>query len=128
VRALVVVLADEGIEAGLLLEDVMRRTSDEARERISERYDVLASLKPIAYIAGSSGFQRYFGAKFAENLVVFENLEYGNAIYVMFEDWEHVSQQSRLDLLNGDEKKFERIIHRKGWKKALKAIVRDRLK
>src|SRR5262249_40708822 len=74
----------------------MRRPSDEAKERIAERYDALASLKPVDYIAGTSGFQRYFGARFAPNLVVFENLEYGNAIYVMFEDWEKLSQQSRL--------------------------------
>jgi hypothetical protein len=95
----------------------MRNPSDEAKERIAERYDVLASLKPTAYISGTSGFQRYFGAKFAENLVVFENLEYGNAIYVMFDDWEHVSQQSRLQLLKGDDSKFVRIVHAKGWKR-----------
>jgi hypothetical protein len=106
----------------------MRNPSDEAKERIAERYDVLASLKPTAYIAGTSGFQRYFGAKFAENLVVFENLEYGNAIYVMFEDWEHVSQQSRLQLLKGDDSKFVRIVHAKGWKTELKTLVQERLK
>ena len=53
--------------------------------------------------------------------------EYGNAIYVMFEDWEELSKRSRLELLrdrNGAA--FERIVHRPGWKDALTTIVNDR--
>jgi hypothetical protein len=105
----------------------MRRPSDEAKQRITERYDVLAALKPEAYISGTSGFQRYFGAKFADDLVVFENLEYGNAIYVMFDEWEQLSQQSRLQLLQGHEGKFQRIIHTEAWKAELKKLVKQRL-
>jgi hypothetical protein len=105
----------------------MRNPSDEAKQRIAERYDVLAWLKPTAYIAGTSGFQRYFGAKFAEDLVVFENLEYGNAIYVMFEDWQQLSRQSRIQLLQGGDGKFVRIIHAQGWQAELRRIVQERL-
>ncbi len=104
----------------------LRKPSEETKAIILERYKLLASMKPTAFVVGTSGFEGYFGAKFDENLVVFENIEYGNAIYVMFEDWERLSKQSRLELLRGDTTKFIRIVHAKGWQAQVKAIVHDR--
>ncbi len=69
------------------------------RAIIADRYAVLASLQPRHLITGQSGFARYFGAQFADDLVVFENLRYGNAIYIMFDDWQVLSQKSRIELL-----------------------------
>jgi hypothetical protein len=105
-----------------------REPSKELREKLLDRYTFLERLKPVAYVSGTSGFQRYFGAQFADNLVVFENLEYGNAIYVMFDDWEDLSKLSRLELLRDRRGAgFERIIHRKGWKDVLKTVIEARL-
>ncbi len=105
-----------------------REPSKELREKLLDRYTFLEKLKPVAYISGTSGFQRYFGAQFADNLVVFENLEYGNAIYVMFDNWEELSKLSRLELLkNRRGAGFERIVHRTGWKDALETLIRPRL-
>ena len=39
----------------------------------------------------------YFGAKFGENIVVFENMDYGNAIYILSDNWEEISKMSRID-------------------------------
>jgi hypothetical protein len=103
-----------------------REPSDELRSKLAERYALLERLKPIAYISGTSGFHRYFGAQFAENLVVFENLEYGNAIYAMFDNWEELSKLSRLELLNSRRGDFERIVHRSGWETRLIELVRER--
>ena len=102
-------------------------TSEEDKQRLVERYDVMSKLKPVAYIAGTSGFRRYFGAKFSEKLVVFENLEYGNALYVMYEDWETLSIKTRIDLLRGDNRGFDRIIHSRGWKTQLEYLVKTKL-
>lgn len=104
------------------------RATPEVRQKLTERYDLLVSLFPQAFVTGSSGFRRYFGAKFADDLVVFENLEHGNAIYVMFEQWASLSQKSRLELLSGDRAGFERVVHKAGWKDKLRTIVRDRTK
>ena len=93
------------------------------RATVRERYEVLEDLDPVAFVRGTSGFRRYFGAKFADDLVAFENLEYGNALYVMFEDWETLSQKNRLELLKGSGEGFERIIHTEGWAAKLKQIV-----
>ena len=82
-------------------------------------------LKPEAFIAGTDGFLRYFGAKFGDDLVAFENARYGNALYVMYEDWEAISRRSRIDLLAGPPEGFQRVEHRKGWKDILRAIVNE---
>jgi len=47
--------------------------------------------------------------------VVFENVEYGNAAYAMFEQWETLSQRTRLELLAGPAEGFIRVVHRPGW-------------
>lgn len=101
----------------------IKAPTPELRKQIAQRYDLLMTLKPEAFITGSSGLRRYFGAKFSDDLVVFENLEYGNAIYAMFGDWESLSKLTRPQLLKGDRKGFERIIHTGGWERKLKDLV-----
>ncbi len=96
-------------------------------DRLVDRYDVLIKLQPEEFISGTSGFRRYFGAKFFDDLVVFENLEYGNAIYVMYEDWKTLSQKTRVELLKGDNRGFDRIVHTKNWKVQLDFLVRKAL-
>lgn len=104
-----------------------RMTSPETREVAGDRHDFFASLKPKRLVFGSSGFRRYFGALLEDDLVVFENIEYGNAIYVLFDKWEDLSKRSRTDLLKGQYgTNFERVIHRSGWKGAVRKIVAAR--
>lgn len=91
-------------------------------ERIEARRRLLASFNPTNWIAGSSGFRRYFGAKFREDLVVFENVDYGNAVYVMFKDWPSLSQLSRIELQEQTDG-FIRIVHRNRWERKLCDIL-----
>ncbi|MBI4467753.1 MAG: hypothetical protein HY650_00350 [Acidobacteria bacterium] len=104
-----------------------RAPSEDLRQKLHSRYTLLETLRPVAYISGTSGFQRYFGALLKDDLVVFENLEYGNAIYVMFENWEELSKLSRLDLLRNRLTGFERIVHRAGWERVLVHLIRGRM-
>jgi hypothetical protein len=104
----------------------VRAPSEKERQVLTDRYDFMARLKPIAFIAGRSGFRRYFGAQFAKKLVAFENLEYGNALYVMFEEWEKLCQRSRLELMSGDRDGFVRIVHEKGWKTQMAKLINAR--
>lgn len=96
------------------------------RAQLVERYDLLAALGPRHFIAGTSGFRRYFGAYFEDDLVVFENVEYGNAIYVMGEQWETLSRLSRTELLERAQRDFERIPHVEGWQHRIRALVAER--
>lgn len=100
----------------------------EVRRRLTERYEALAKLKPKRFVQGTSGFRRYFGAQFASDLVVFENVEYGNAVYVLYEDWQSLSQKSRTELLNLHPDQFARILHRTGWRQKLRQLVLEELR
>jgi hypothetical protein len=114
-----------GDRLGNLAKILAGRPPDETSQAVTERYDTLAALRPLSFIHGRSGFRRYFGAKFAEDLVVFENIDYGNAAYVMFERWETLSQKTRLDLLAGPADGFIRVIHRRGWQGQLRNVIRQ---
>lgn len=75
------------------------------------------------YIIGVNSFHRYFGAILNNDIVILENIRYGNALYVFFQDWENLSKLSRIELLSSTSHKFTRIIHSKRWKsKVMQAI------
>lgn len=97
----------------------------ESGRRLTERYDLLASLGPEQFVNGTGGFQRYFGAKFTDNLVVLDNMRPGNAIYVMLGDWRELSQRSRTELLNSGRNDFIRIRHIPGWENHLRQVIEE---
>lgn len=104
-----------------------RQPTEQESQIINERYDFFLSLNPQNLVYGRSGFQRYFGALIQGDLVVFENVRYGNAIYVMFSNWQQLSQQSRVDLLSGRfGNAFERVTHGGDWQKKVTKIIENR--
>src|SRR6185312_13199840 len=107
-----------------------RRGAPKAEEeaRMRDRVQVFSSLRPDAYIRGTGGLNSYIGAKFADDLVVFENVRYGNALYVLYDEWESISQRSRYDLIRGTDTQFDRIIHGDVWKEQFSKIIRRELK
>lgn len=96
-------------------------------KHVRDRIQLFAGFAPRAYIRGQGGFGSYFGAEFADDLVVFENLKYGNAIYLLYQDWSDVSQRSRLDLLRDQDAHFDRVVHTEGWQSRLTALLHDKL-
>ena len=100
-----------------------RPVAETDQKEMRTRIKVLLKLRPVAFVTGSDGFLRYFGAKFGDNFVAFENVRYGNAIYIMFEDWQILSQKSRVELLAGPRDSFERIVHNDGWEENLSRRV-----
>lgn len=97
------------------------------REKLVERYDYLLNLKPKDIVLGTNGFRNYFGARFADDIVVFENVDYGNAIYIMFEEWQKLSKKSRTEVLSGRAGKFVRILHTEAWKLRLRKAINSAL-
>ena len=89
------------------------------------RLSAIAKLEPKGYIAGTSKFLRYVGAICEDDFIVFENIRYGNAIYVMYENWEELSKRSRLDLLKGSRDDFDRIEHFPGWEERVAFLLRE---
>lgn len=115
---------DEIIEA-LLKNQKIGSITPEQIKIMRERISVMEKLKPEVYIKGTTGFLRYFGAKFGENFVIFENIKYGNALYLMYDSWKDLSKKSRTELLNGPREGFDRIEHRDGWGNILQKFVRE---
>ncbi len=109
-----------------VIERIFRGTkpSREQIETATDRYDFFIKLNPQQLVYGRSGFHRYFGALIKEDLVVFENTQYGNAIYIMYENWRELSTKSRIELLSGSfGSNFDRVIHKVGWKNKVKKII-----
>jgi len=104
-----------------------RRPTQQQQDTAASRYDFFESLNPRQIIVGTSGFRRYFGALLEDSLVVFENIQYGNAIYVMYDNWQELSQRSRIDLLSGRiGDQFDRVIHLDGWETQVRLLVEAR--
>jgi hypothetical protein len=91
---------------------------------MEERLKLFSSLKPTAYLAGTAKFSEYVGAQFAPDLVVFENARYGNALYVLYDDWKDISKRSRIDLVRGTSKTFDRFVHTDGWEDRFLELMR----
>ncbi|YCH06357.1 hypothetical protein ACTAQJ_14670 [Arthrobacter sp. alpha11c] len=89
-----------------------------------KRNDVIWKLKPREVATGHGEFSRYVAYIFRDDLVVLENLTYGNALYVMFENWRDLSQRSRLDLLSDSQAEYMRIVHQGSWKSELQKVIR----
>lgn len=72
-------------------------------EIMIDRLEKVQSLAPEKRLVGSSGLQRYIGYMFGADFVAFENPRVGNALYLMYRDWESLSQLSRSQLLASRE-------------------------
>lgn len=92
-------------------------------EIMIDRLEKVQSLAPEKRLVGSSGLQRYIGYMFGDDFVAFENPRVGNALYLMFGDWESLSQLSRSQLLASREGDFDRIIHTARWFERLRLAV-----
>jgi hypothetical protein len=102
------------------------RANGAANQVIEERVAEFRRLSPERYILGKGGFNRYVGAVLPHDVIVFENIRYGNALYVLYENWEDVSQRSRVDLLKGTSAGYERIPHVEGWEQRFREAVARR--
>lgn len=96
----------------------------EKLEVAKERLGVLDRLGHDGFIVGTGRFARYFGARFGDRLVVLENLEYGNAVYMFEENWEQLTQLSRTELIKRRDPAVRRVPHLPGWQSAIRKFVR----
>jgi len=97
-----------------------RSVSRDEEATVAARVALFSRLRPRAFLRGTGGLNSYVGAQYADDLVVFENTRYGNALYILYDNWEEVSQRSRLELLRGTDANFDRIVHTEGWEEAFR--------
>lgn len=124
-------LSWEFLPPGVREDDIKRifGNSKPSKEKILEierRYDFLMSLNPKELLYGTSGLQRYFGAIIEDDLVVFENTRYGNAIYIMYNNWQELSTLSRIELMSGKYgSDFDRVVHTSKWEDKVKKLISE---
>lgn len=94
-----------------------------APEMDKERVDFFRKVDPDHYVKGTSGFTRYVGMLFGD-LLILENLSAGNAIYVIYGNWAHLSKMPRRELLKMKSSDVWRIVHNPGWQVRLRSLVR----
>lgn len=111
--------------AALIRQNGGRNPPDLAR--ITERLELFEQFQPVEYLRGLGGNDHYVGAKYADNLVVFENMRHGNALYVLYDDWAALSQRPRSEILRLPSSKFDRIIHTEGWANRFAVLMQHEL-
>jgi hypothetical protein len=94
-------------------------------EIMVDRIERVRSLQPESRLIGSTGLQRYIGYKFGDDFVAFENPRVGNALYLLYGDWESLSQLSRSELLRSRGGEYDRIVHTANWFSKLRIAVYD---
>lgn len=92
-----------------------RNLDDKAVKIVDERYDFLMKLGARQIIVGTDSFYGYIGAELSNDVVVFENIRFGNAIYILNEDWRQLSKMTKGEL-QALKKGAIRILHIEGWK------------
>ncbi|MEU0470239.1 hypothetical protein ABZ215_40105 [Amycolatopsis sp. NPDC006131] len=110
-------------DSNAVLRKLRVRADSREATLVKERIDTIRTLGVSTVIVGTSGFSRYLGFKFRDDLVVFENIRYGNAAYVMYEDWGSLSTRSRGELLNLNTGGYDRVVHSSGWENRLRKIL-----
>ncbi|WP_057766078.1 hypothetical protein [Cytobacillus praedii] len=91
-------------------------------DRLNFFYNELGAEK---IITGTDGFNRYFGALLKNDIVILENSNYGNAVYIFFKNWEVLSKLSRVELLSTASNDFERVTHSGNWKNKIVTAIRN---
>ncbi|MDU1891957.1 MAG: hypothetical protein E6767_14820 [Dysgonomonas sp.] len=92
---------------------------------MEHRVKTIAEYRPTSIIIGNGGFKGYWIFEFADKgIYVLESLYYGDATYVMGNNWERVSQMTKGEILNNDLHK-NRLIHRLGWEKGIDKILTE---
>lgn len=88
------------------------------------RIETILERNPDEVCYGTGGFHGYLVFIFnKKNLVVMENIKYGNATYVFEGDWKEVSQMSKAEIIQGQLMKC-RILHQKGWKSQMRKLLK----
>ncbi|RAI43519.1 hypothetical protein [Rhodoplanes roseus] len=102
----------------------LRRPTPGQEKTVKARLALFKKLNPVRYVQGRGGLSHYIGALFADDLIVFENTRYGNALYVLYDGCNAISKRSRIDLLRCRDVPFHRFVHGPDWEKRFSAHIR----
>lgn len=108
---------------GKILQKISNKKSisDASQERIN--YFTNPPFEIIGHINGINSFERYIGLELPSGVIILENFNYGNAIFVFKENFESFSKMTRGELIKRKSSDTERIPHTQNWKINLETVV-----
>ncbi|PIQ81446.1 MAG: hypothetical protein COV78_00145 [Candidatus Pacebacteria bacterium CG11_big_fil_rev_8_21_14_0_20_34_55] len=106
------------------LRPIINKSSQGNRAFIEKRLHLLAGEKPSFCAVGTAGFSGYviFGFK-NKSIYILESIYYGNATYVLGDDWKKLSRLTKAQIINR-ELAEERIIHSTHWWNNMKKVFK----
>lgn len=97
------------------LDEALKHVKEGNRSFVDHRLERINSYKPEFTAVGQGGFNGYVIFGFPKkDLYVLESVLYGNATYVLGDDWKSISQLTKAEILN-DKLHKERIVHLRNW-------------
>lgn len=94
---------------------------------VEHRIEAINKYKPDFVAVGRAGFWGYVILGFEKkNLFILESPFYGNAVYIFGEDWKELSKKTKAEILR-EHSQIDRIIHREGWERKLKILLKKRI-
>ena len=88
------------------------------------RFTTIIKHRPDEFYYGNGGFHGYLVFVFRKkNLVLMENMIYGNATYVFRDNWEELSKLSKAEIINNNLLE-KRLVHRRSWSKQIMSILK----
>ena len=74
-------------------------------------------------IYGQGFNSAYIGGMLADDFVIFDNIDYGNAVYIIHGDWRSLTKLPRMELLAKFPNNVKRILHGLGWQEAVRREI-----
>lgn len=114
----------ERIEAHII--KVFAGKAPSVQQAALQRQQVILSHEPDVTWRGLGGFSDYIAYIFKDRgLVVLESIYYGNALYVLGQNWEDLSKLTKAQII-GQQLAEHRIVHSKGWIERLNNALRPK--
>lgn len=105
------------------LASVIARTRESQRRFLELRLETLAKYGPEFAAVGTAGFEGYVIFGFPEkDLYVLECGYYGNATYVLKENWQALAQLTKAELTHGGLHE-RRIVHLTNWPEEIRKLL-----
>lgn len=106
-----------------LVNEYTQSLNNSRKTLIKKRIDVLSKYNLSEIIIGKGGFNGYWILKFKDmDFYVLESLYYGQATYILGDNWEVISQLSKREILER-ELNEARIIHDKNWEAEINRLL-----
>lgn len=106
------------------LKDALARVKEGNRSFVDHRLERINSFGPEFTAIGQGGFNGYVVFGFPnKGLYVLESVLYGNATYVLGEDWEQISRLTKAEILS-DQLHRDRVVHLQNWFGRIRTLLK----